>query len=65
VDTVDSRFDGTRHRRHVVLAQTKPERQSKAAKSAESAAASSTTASNPDESADNDSGKPEEKLSKE
>ncbi len=47
-----------------VFAQTKPERQSKAAKATESAATSSTTASNANGSAESESGKPEDKLFK-
>jgi photosystem II stability/assembly factor-like uncharacterized protein len=46
----------------VAFGQTTPERQSKAARAAESA--SSSTASNPDASAESDSDKPEEKLFK-
>jgi photosystem II stability/assembly factor-like uncharacterized protein len=46
------------------LAQTKPERQSKAVKSTQSAASTSTDASQPDANANSDSGKPEDKLFK-
>src|SRR5208337_1988561 len=48
----------------IVFAQTKPERQSKAAKVAESGATSSTSASNANGSGENEPGKPEDKLFK-
>ena len=48
----------------IAFAQTKPERQSKAAQPTQSSATSSPTATNPNASAENDSGKPEEKVFK-